>query len=327
MNELILEVQDLVVSFDTEMGSANAVDGLSFGLRKGSTLGIVGESGCGKSVSSLAIMRLLPQPAGKIIAGKILFAGQDIVQIPANQMRGIRGNRISMIFQEPMSALNPVLKIGEQIGETFHLHQPTLTKHELKRKTVELMDRVGIPSPEKRIDSFPHQLSGGMRQRVVIAIALACRPNILIADEPTTALDVTIQAQILDLICELQREMGMSVIFITHDLGVIAQICDDVLVMYGGRAAEQSDVKTLFAKPKHPYTQGLLQSIPRLGTKPKTLLPTIKGMVPSLHEMPLGCRFQNRCPHVQAICKTAPPPLAQVADGHEIRCYRWKDIT
>lgn len=326
MNDHILEVKDLSVSFATETGAATAVDNLSFTLRRGKTLGIVGESGCGKSVSSLAIMRLLPQPIAAISGGQILFDGQDILKLHPKDMLRIRGNRISMIFQEPMSALNPVIRIGEQIEETFRLHQSGLSKGALRSAVIDLMGKVGIPSPEHRFEAYPHQLSGGMRQRVVIALALACRPDILIADEPTTALDVTIQAQILELICNLQAEMGMSVIFITHDMGVIARICDDVLVMYAGQAVEQSDVKSIFSVPRHPYTRGLLQSIPRLSTPPKSALPTIKGMVPSLLDMPPGCKFQNRCTYSIGQCKSQRPAIEFIHKDQTVRCIRWKEI-
>ncbi|MEZ4525271.1 MAG: ABC transporter ATP-binding protein [Desulfobacterales bacterium] len=320
MNQNILEINGLVTAFDTEAGEIHAVDDVRFSVPKGSTLGLVGESGCGKSVTALSIMRLLPQPVGKIKSGQILFDDRDIVSMPVEKLRVIRGRRISMIFQEPMTALNPVHRIGKQISEVFQLHFPQMSKQEMADASVEMLGKVGIPEPAQRMREYPHQLSGGMRQRVMIAMALACKPDILIADEPTTALDVTIQAQILQLMQELQRETGMSVIFITHDLGVIAEICDRVVVMYAGRIAETGPVKEIFQHPAHPYTQGLLSSIPRMETPRKTGLSIIKGMVPSLYHLPKGCRFQNRCPHAQDICKTHPAMKA-VGDEHFAACH------
>ncbi len=318
--ENILEIKGLVTAFDTEAGEIHAVDDVTFSVPKGSTLGLVGESGCGKSVTALSIMRLLPQPGGKIKSGQILFDSRDIVSLPVEKLREIRGRRISMIFQEPMTALNPVHRIGKQISEVFHLHFPRMSKQEMADASVEMLHKVGIPEPVQRMKEYPHQLSGGMRQRVMIAMALACKPDILIADEPTTALDVTIQAQILQLIQELQGETGMSVIFITHDLGVIAEICDRVVVMYAGRIAETGPVKEIFQYPAHPYTQGLLSSIPRMETPRKSRLSIIKGMVPSLHDLPEGCRFQNRCPHAQEICKTQPEMKA-AGEDHFAACH------
>jgi len=319
--ENILEVKDLVTSFDTESGRIRAVDRVSFNVGKGRTLGVVGESGCGKSVTALSIMRLLPNPAGKIEHGEIRFAGKDIAKLPADEMQKIRGRKISMIFQEPMTALNPVHRIGRQIGEVFRLHYPEMNDLEVIKESVKLLDKTGMPDPEKRINEYPHQISGGMRQRVMIAMALACRPDILIADEPTTALDVTIQAQILDLICELQQDTDMSVIFITHDLGVIAEICDDVVVMYAGKVVEKASALALFESPQHPYTKGLLASIPKLETERKSRLNIIEGRVPSLEELPKGCRFSNRCPYVMDICSTESPPLIDVAESHAASCY------
>ncbi len=321
MDQTILKVDNLVTAFETESGRIRAVDDVSFEVKKGKTLGIVGESGCGKSVTALSIMRLLPKPAGIIESGMILFKDTDIVKINPDKMHNIRGNHISMIFQEPMTALNPVQKIGKQIGEVFQLHYSDMNEKEIWKASVEMLYKVGIPDPEKRAYEYPHQISGGMRQRVMIAIALACKPDILIADEPTTALDVTIQAQIIELILKLQRETDMAVIFITHDLGVIAEICDDVVVMYAGKVVETASVTELFKNPKHPYTRGLLASIPRLEYPGKTKLNIIKGLVPNLNELPAGCRFQNRCPDVQPICQTAHPPLKAVGEDHFAGCY------
>jgi oligopeptide/dipeptide ABC transporter ATP-binding protein len=323
--EPLLSVRDLVAGFDTEGGLVRAVDGVSFDVPVGKTVGIVGESGCGKSVTAFSIMRLLPQPQGKILGGQIVFEGKDLAQVPIEVMRSVRGARIGLVFQEPLSALNPVQTIGRQLSEVFLLHQ-TADKAEALRLSIEMLGKVRIPSPEIRVGEYPHQLSGGMRQRVGIAMALACKPSLLIADEPTTALDVTIQAQILELMRELQREMGMSIIMITHDLGVIAETCDEVIVMYAGRVAERAPVNELFAHPRHPYTRGLLASIPRLTTTRKTRLPVIEGMVPGLSELPPGCRFQNRCPHAQPRCAERPPPIETVAAGHEVACLRWREI-
>ncbi len=321
---IILEVKDLVVAFQAETGLQRAVDGVSFVLKKGSTLGIVGESGCGKSVTALSIMRLLPKPAGQYLGGEILYNGTDILKLDPSMLHKIRGNRISMIFQEPMTALNPVHTIGKQLAESYELHRPEMAGTDIIRSSIALMEKVGIPSPEKILSVYPHQISGGMRQRVMIAMALITKPDILIADEPTTALDVTIQAQILSLVSELQLRTGTSVIFITHDLGVIAEICDDVLVMYAGKTSEIASANNLFEDPKHPYTKGLLSSIPRLNTEPKSRLNIIDGMVPALDEMPEGCRFENRCSDRMEICKSVPPPLIEVAENHYVSCYLYK---
>jgi len=317
----ILTVQNLVTSFQTEDGRIRAIDDVSFELKENQILGIVGESGCGKSVTALSIMRLLPKPSGIIESGKIILKDIDILRLPAEKMHEIRGNHISMIFQEPMTALNPVHKIGKQLAEIFHLHFPDMPKATVRSESIGLLRKVGIPDPENRVNEYPHQISGGMRQRVLIAIALAAKPDILIADEPTTALDVTIQSQILDLMMQLQKETGMAIIFITHALGVIAEICDDVVVMYAGKVAETAPVNALFKEPKHPYTKGLLASIPRLESPRKKKLNIIKGMVPSLQELPKGCRFENRCPEVMEICKTKPPPLKEVGPNHFVSCY------
>ncbi len=318
--EIILDVKNLVTAFETENGVIHAVDGIGFKAAKGNTLGIVGESGCGKSVTALSVMRLLPRPAGFIKQGEILFDGIDIAGLAASDMREIRGKRISMIFQEPMTALNPVHRIGKQVGEAYRLHFPGMPAAKVLENSVDMLRKVGIPDPEKRIMEYPHQVSGGMRQRIMIATALACEPDILIADEPTTALDVTIQAQILDLIKRLQRESGMTVIFITHDLGVIAEICDDVVVMYAGKVVESAPVTELFKNPVHPYTRGLLSSIPRLETKRKTRLDVIEGMVPSLYDLPDGCRFRNRCPKAREICTTLPR-LEKIEENHFSACH------
>jgi peptide/nickel transport system ATP-binding protein len=314
----ILEVKNLCTSFFTEEGEVKAVNGVSFSVPSGRTLGIVGESGSGKSITSLSILRLIQSP-GKIKSGKILFDGKDLLQLSEKDMRKIRGNEISMIFQEPMTSLNPVFTIGEQISEVYQIHR-NLSKREAKEKSIEMLKLVGIPSPEKRIDQYPHELSGGMRQRVMIAMALACNPKLLIADEPTTALDVTIQAQILRLIKELQEKLHMSVIFITHDLGVVAETCDYVAVMYCGKVVEFADVKTLFKNPQHPYTVGLLNSLPRHDIDQEELI-AIKGNVPSPFEMPNGCAFAPRCPHASAMCHTKEPELVPHLENNEIRCW------
>jgi oligopeptide/dipeptide ABC transporter ATP-binding protein len=320
-DEFILQVKNLVTAFDTESGRIRAVDDVSFEIKKQQTLGIVGESGCGKSVTALSIMRLLPKPTGIIESGRILFHGSDLVQLPTDKMHEIRGKRISMVFQEPMTSLNPVHRIGKQLGEVYRLHFSEMSENEIRQQSQELLQKVGIPEPEQRMEEYPHQLSGGMRQRVMIALALACKPDILIADEPTTALDVTIQAQILDLMQNLQSETGMAVMVITHDLGVIAETCEDVVVMYAGKVAETASAVELFKNPKHPYTQGLLDSIPRLETPRKTKLNIIKGIVPSLYELPSGCRFRNRCPHAMDICAGDPPPMISVGQDHLAACY------
>lgn len=321
-DEIILRVKDFSAGFSTDRGLLQAIDNVSFNLYKGETLGIVGESGCGKSVTALSIMKLLPFPAGKYLSGEILYKDRDILAMNKDELSRIRGSRISMIFQEPMTALNPVQNIGKQMAEVFHLHMKHMKAHEIRDESVNLLQRVGIPEPEQRLREYPHQLSGGMRQRVMIAMALACKPDILIADEPTTALDVTIQAQILDLIKKLQDETGMAVIFITHDLGVIAQLCDNVIVMYAGRIAEEGSANALFSNPLHPYTRGLLNSIPKFEYKRKTRLNSIEGMVPSLAEYPHGCRFQNRCSLVFSSCYEKHPEITEAAEDHSVYCYK-----
>ncbi|MBP45919.1 MAG: peptide ABC transporter ATP-binding protein [Deltaproteobacteria bacterium] len=325
MSDVLLEIRGLITEFETDEGRVRAVDQISFTANAGETLGIVGESGCGKSVTALSIMRLLPQPMGQIVGGSILFQGQDLTEVPLSTMEQIRGSRIGMVFQEPMTALNPVHTIGKQLTEVLLLHKDIRTDQAI-REAIEILDRVGIPSPDVRMTEYPHQLSGGMRQRVVIAIALACKPALLIADEPTTALDVTIQAQILALIKELQTEMGMSVILITHDLGVIAETCDQVVVMYAGKIAEKGSVFDLFDELKHPYTRGLLASIPTLDTVPKSQLSVIEGMVPGLMDLPSGCRFKNRCPYRHDQCEQELPDMENVSADHDVSCLRWQTL-
>lgn len=320
----LLSVQDLCVEFQTDHGAVNVLDHVSFDLHAGETLGLVGESGCGKSVTSMSIMRLLPQPAGRISGGQVLFKDSDLTALPAKAMHSIRGNRIAMIFQEPMTALNPVKTVGSQLLEIYQLHRPKFNKKERFSSAVSMLEKVGIPEAVKRMNEFPHQLSGGMRQRVMIAMALACEPDILIADEPTTALDVTIQAQILDLIRDLQKENGMSVLFITHDLGVIAELCDQVVVMYAGRVVERTSVEHLFVQPRHPYSQGLLSAIPKLDDIPKTRLNTIEGQVPTLAEMPTGCRFKNRCPKAENDCSGLDYKLDHIEQNQWVNCIHWR---
>lgn len=322
----LLDIENLCIDFNTDSGPLNVLDNISLKLESGKTLGLVGESGCGKSVTSLSIMRLLPQPTGNIHTGKIVFNGQDLLQLPANAMHKLRGNRIAMIFQEPMTALNPVKTIGSQLIEVLDLHRDHYSKHEKSRRAVELLEKVGIADAEKRLAEYPHQLSGGMRQRVMIAMALACEPDLLIADEPTTALDVTIQAQILDLMQNLQKEHGMAILFITHDLGVIAELCDDVAVMYAGRVVENAPVETIFESPKHPYTQGLLASIPKLENPSKTPLNTIEGQVPTLNAMPKGCRFKNRCQYSKEDCEQMDHSLETVSNVQAVNCIRWSEL-
>ncbi len=318
--DTLLEVKDLKVSFDGEAGPVHVVRGVGFELKKGTTLGIVGESGSGKSVTALSLLRLLPRPVGVIEGGEVRLQGEDLLKLRPDEMAKFRGNRISMIFQEPMTALNPVQTVRRQLGESYVLHHPKMTPAEIEAASLALLEEIGIPAPKKRLGEYPHQLSGGMRQRVMIAMALACRPDVLIADEPTTALDVTIQAQILQLIKRLQREQGMGVIFITHDLGVIAELCDEVIVMYAGRIVERATAMKLFNSPRHPYTKGLLDSIPRLEDERKTKLKTIEGMVPDFSSLPSGCSFQNRCPLVQDSCRQNMPELKDLGDGHLSRC-------
>ena len=316
-NPLLL-VEDLRIVFGPPGREQVAVDGVNLRLTEGEVLGIVGESGCGKSLTALSILGLVPKPAGRIDSGRILLRGQDIVKCTNAELNQIRGKEISMIFQEPMTALNPVFKVGEQIAETIRVHEG-LSRSHARRRALELLELVGISNPNQRIDEYPHELSGGMRQRVMIAIALACRPKILIADEPTTALDVTIQAQILSLLKELQREFGMAVILITHDLGVVAQVVDRVMVMYAGRTVEQGTVTDVFEKPSHPYTKILLESIPSLELDTERLQ-TIPGMVPSLSNLPNGCRFHPRCPSMRVQCIEQVPTMVSVSHQHHAAC-------
>ena len=322
----VLDVKGLQTVFFTNSGLFKAVDDVSFSVRRGETLAIVGESGCGKSVTALSIMRLVPNPPGKIVGGSVMLEGTDLLDLDESEMRAIRGDRISMIFQEPMTSLNPVMRIGDQITEAVRLHR-AMTQKEAWKQAVEMLRLVRIPVPERRVQEYPHQLSGGMRQRAMIAMALACRPALLIADEPTTALDVTIQAQILQLILELQKELGMGLILITHDLGVVAQTAQRVIVMYAGRKVEEADVETLFANPKHPYTRGLMASIPAvLGAKADARLAEIPGMVPSLTNLPKGCAFAPRCELAIARCREEYPPLEAQGEDHLAACWRAAEL-
>jgi peptide/nickel transport system ATP-binding protein len=316
----LLQIEDLKVIFRGDRGGAtHAVDGLDLTIRSGQTLGLVGESGCGKTVTALAIMGLLPKASAEV-SGRIHFDGAELLSLPERDMRGLRGDRLAMIFQEPMTSLNPSFSIGEQIAESL-IHHRGLSRAEARARTIELLRLVKIPSPEQRVDDYPHRLSGGMRQRAMIALALACDPELLIADEPTTALDVTIQAQILALLRDLKASTGVAIILITHDLGVVAEICDHVAVMYAGEIVEYAPVDALFASPQHPYTIGLLGSIPRLDAKAEELV-AIQGMVPSMAELRAGCRFAPRCPFVRERCTQSSPPLADVGPGHRSRCIR-----
>ncbi len=315
----ILEVSNLRTYFKTAAGVARAVDDVSFTVAPGETLGIVGESGCGKSVTSLSIMRLVPQPPGYHPSGVIEFAGRDLLKLPERAMRKLRGADVAMIFQEPMTSLNPIFRVGSQIGESLRQHRG-LTRKDARLEAIRLLERVGIPDPSKRVDDFPHQMSGGMKQRVMIAMALACNPKLLIADEPTTALDVTIQAQILDLLRDLQAEFNMAILLITHDLGVVAEMAHRVVVMYGGRIAEQAPVEELFAEPRHPYTLGLFRSLPDLEAKRSDRLAVIPGMVPSATAFPSGCRFRNRCAFATDACAEELPPLVSVGEAHDAAC-------
>jgi peptide/nickel transport system ATP-binding protein len=317
----ILEVRDLHTQFDTLDGVVRAVDGVSFDLAPGETLGIVGESGCGKSVTSLSIMRLVPSPPGRIAGGAIRLEGRNLLDLSEAEMRAVRGDAISMIFQEPMTSLNPVQTAGAQIVEAIRLHR-AVSAAEARARALEMLKLVRIPSPETRLDEYPHQLSGGMRQRIMIAMALACDPRILIADEPTTALDVTIQAQILDLLRDLRERTGTAIMLITHDLGVVAELAHRVIVMYAGRIVEEAPVDLLFADPQHPYTLGLLGSIPRLGSDGDERLTAIEGMVPNPHALPPGCRFSPRCPLADARCKSEQPQLREIGRGHRAACWK-----
>jgi oligopeptide/dipeptide ABC transporter ATP-binding protein len=321
MTNQLLSISGLTTIFNTEDGTAAAVDGLDLDVQHGETVGLVGESGCGKSVTALSIMRLIPYPPGKIVAGEVLFEGTDLLKLSEAQMRHIRGNDISMIFQEPMTSLNPVFRVEDQIAEVFRVHRD-MTRREAADAAVEMLRKVGISSPENRAKDYPHQMSGGMRQRVMIAMALACDPKLMLADEPTTALDVTIQAQILELMNGIKADRGTGIILITHDLGVVAEMADRVAVMYTGKIVEEAPADKLFSSPQHPYTIGLLQSIPRIGepAKGKSRLHVINGMVPDMRRLPPGCTFQDRCPEVQQICRQSPR-LEKKPSGHLVRCW------
>ncbi|MFB0505888.1 MAG: ABC transporter ATP-binding protein [Thermodesulfobacteriota bacterium] len=322
-NSYLLQVQELKTYFYTFEGVAKAVDDVSFYLNKRETLGLVGESGCGKSVTALSIMRLVPEPPGRIVYGKVYFDGKNLLKLSMSDMRGIRGKRISMIFQEPMTSLNPVFTIGDQISEMFVLHQK-LSKRESWDRAIEMLKLVQIPAPERRVHEYPHQLSGGMRQRAMIAMALSCDPEILIADEPTTALDVTIQAQVIDLMMKLKEDFAAAIILITHALGVVAEIAQRIEVMYAGKIVEEAQTLAIFEDPKHPYTQGLLRSIPKLGQRAqhgRQRLQEISGIVPSLYELPSGCSFYPRCPNAMAICQENAPKLIDLGNGHWVRCW------
>ncbi len=326
MNEglALLEIEGLRTWFYTDDGVAKAVDGVTYSIEKGKTLGVVGESGCGKSVTAMSILQLVPTPPGRYVDGEIRFRGENLLEYNEKQMRKIRGNEISVIFQEPMTSLNPVFRVGDQIGEALRLHQGK-TRAEARERCLELLRLVGIPSPEERIDDYPHQLSGGMKQRIMIAMALACDPSLLIADEPTTALDVTIQAQILDLLRDLQKKTGMSILLITHDLGVVAENYDDVVVMYAGKVVERAQVEQLFENPRHPYTIGLFQSMPSLGSGTDRLS-VIEGSVPNPLEFPSGCKFRPRCAYATDECAVEEPDLVSVGELHQVACIHREQV-
>ncbi|MCX4770053.1 ABC transporter ATP-binding protein [Streptomyces sp. NBC_01260] len=320
---MLLEVRDLHVEFHTREGVAKAVNGVNYSVSEGETLAVLGESGSGKSVTAQAIMGILDMPPGKISGGEILFKGRDLLKLKKEERRKIRGQEMAMIFQDALSSLNPVLTVGEQLGEMFVVHRG-LSRKDAKAKAVELMDRVRIPAAKERVGNYPHQFSGGMRQRIMIAMALALEPSLIIADEPTTALDVTVQAQVMDLLAELQRELNMGLILITHDLGVVADVADKIAVMYAGRIVETSPVHEIYKAPAHPYTKGLLRSIPRLDQKGQELY-AIKGLPPNLLHIPRGCAFNPRCPMAQAVCRKDVPPLFDVAENRQSACYFWKE--
>ncbi len=323
MSDILLDVRDLCTYFFTDEGTVYALDDVSFSMKRGETLGIVGESGSGKSVTALSIMRLVQTPPGKIVSGAIYLNDENILEKSAQEMRRIRGNKVAMIFQEPMTALNPVFTVGHQIMESLRIHQK-LNKAKARARAIEMLAKVGIPLPEKRVDSYPHELSGGMRQRVMIAIALCCNPELLICDEPTTALDVTVQMQILELVRDLQKQMNTSVIMITHDLGVVAQVTEHVLVMYAGKAVEYGDVRDVFEHPRHPYTKALLESIPTV-EKADEKLHVIEGMVPSMSKRPEGCMFHPRCAYRVEKCATERPELLSDGNGRQVRCWLYED--
>ena len=325
-NDSILEVRDLKTHFFTDDGVVEAVDGVSFTIKRGEVLGLVGESGCGKSVASLSIMRLIDKP-GKIVGGEVIFKGENLLKKTEEEMRKIRGSEIAMIFQEPMTSLNPVFTIGNQIMEAILLHQD-LSEEEAKKRTIELLNLVGIPEPERRFTQYPHELSGGMRQRAMIAMAISCNPDLLISDEATTALDVTIQAQILELMKDLQKKIGMAVLFITHDLALVAEMANNIAVTYTGKIVEYSDARSVFKNPKHPYTYGLLRSVPNLlSEETKVELPAIEGMVPSPYRMPQGCHFNPRCPFATEICRKEVPELNELEPHHLVRCFHPVEVS
>ncbi len=319
-DDVLLEIRDLRTWFDTELGLVKAVDGVNYRIHKGETLGVVGESGCGKSVTAMSILQLIPTPPGRYAGGEIFFKGLDLLKLPEADLRKVRGNDIAMIFQEPMTSLNPVYTVGDQIMEALMLHRK-MGAPEAHDTAIAMLERVGIPSPEVRVDEYPHQMSGGMKQRVMIAMALACDPALLIADEPTTALDVTIQAQILDLLREMQKELGMSILLITHDLGVVAELSDHVAVMYASKVVEYADVKTLFGVPRHPYTYGLFQSLPEMHGEGDDRLREIPGTVPNPLHFPSGCKFRTRCFKVSAECESNEPELIDTGEGHLLACH------
>ncbi len=319
-NEVVLEVEDLRTYFSTRWGTVKAVDGVSFDLRRGETLGIVGESGCGKSVTMLSLMRLVPTPPGEIVSGKIVLQGQDILQLTENEMSRVRGSQIALIIQDPMTSLNPVFSIGNQVNEAIQIHQD-IPKRSVLEHTLSVLRKVNIPAAESRVKDYPHQLSGGMRQRVVGAIGISCEPSVLIADEPTTSLDVTIQAQYLKLLKDLQQQQDLALIFITHDFGVVAKMCDRVAVMYAGKIVEMGDVREIFNTPSHPYTEALLASVPKLEEDVERLY-AIEGQPPALHDLPPGCAFADRCPYVMDRCRDEYPPAFQVSETHKSACWR-----
>ncbi|MFN4087748.1 MAG: ABC transporter ATP-binding protein [Alphaproteobacteria bacterium] len=321
MAEPLLDIQGLKTHFSTDDGMVQAVDGVDIAIGRGETVCVVGESGCGKTVTAMTVLKLIPMPPGRIVEGRILWQGRDLVPLSMREMRSIRAKEIGIVFQEPMTSLNPVYTVGEQIAESIRLHEG-LGRRGAMDRTVEMLRLVHIPNPERRVRDYPHQFSGGMRQRVMIAMALACSPKLLIADEPTTALDVTIQAQILDLLAEMKDRLGMAVMLITHAMGVVAEVAQRVVVMYAGKVVEEAPVRELFRNPRHPYTQGLIRSIPRIDTAAirKTRLEAIPGVVPSLLNPPQGCRFAARCRHASEVCRSAQPPLREVAPGHRVAC-------
>ncbi len=318
--DIVLDVQDLHTQFQTRWGTVKAVDGISFTLRRGETLGIVGESGSGKSVTMLSLMRLIQTPPGRIVSGRVILEGEDLLDLSETDMAKVRGGKMALIIQDPMTSLNPVFSIGNQVAEAIRLHQP-IPKTSLRQKVLEVLRKVNIPAPEVRVRDYPHQLSGGMRQRVVGAMGISCQPLVLIADEPTTSLDVTIQAQYLKLLKDLQEESGVSLIFITHDFGIVAKMCDRVAVMYAGKIVEEGDVMAIFDRPSHPYTKALLASVPQLDVDVERLY-SIEGQPPALHNLPPGCAFADRCPDVMDRCRAEYPPAMPLSDGHSAACWR-----